>query len=129
MSESVRLPREDEDEIDNTPNRYDRSDRYDRSSSRRDRYSQEDRPVETLKDIAANKLRWKNRRRMAWIALISMVILTGVLLFGPISETRIKVLSEPISWFYFAMASVIGAYMGFTTWASKTGNNSSRRRR
>ena len=64
-------------------------------------------------------IRWTNRRRMAWTALLSMIGITLALLFAPIAETRIRILAEPITWFYFAMASVIGAYMGFTTWASK----------
>jgi len=63
--------------------------------------------------------RWRNRRRMAWISLISMIALMFILLFGPIPDERIKILAEPLTWFFFAMASVIGAYMGFTTWASK----------
>lgn len=66
-------------------------------------------------------LRWKNRRRMAWISLLSILIVTVILLFGPISIERIKALSNTIEWFYFAMASIIGAYMGFTTWSSKKG--------
>jgi len=64
-------------------------------------------------------LRWKNRRRMAWISLSSMIVVTAILLFAPISIERIKVLSNTIEWFYFSMASIIGAYMGFTTWSSK----------
>ena len=63
--------------------------------------------------------RWKNRRRMAWLSLISMVLVTVVLLFAPISIERIKTLSETIEWYYLSMASIVGAYMGFTTWASK----------
>lgn len=66
-----------------------------------------------------NKLRWKNRRRMAWTSLIAILGVTGLLLFGPIDVERLKVISEPITWFYFAAASVIGAYMGFTTWSDK----------
>lgn len=72
-----------------------------------------------LKNINTNnmeieKLKWKNRRRMAWVSLISMIIFTA-LLFFVIPESRIKILSEVIVWFYFVMTSVIGAYMGFTT--------------
>ena len=63
-------------------------------------------------------VRWKNRRRMAWTALISMIITTILILFV-VPEPRLALLAEPIIWFYFSMASVIGAYMGFTTWASK----------
>jgi len=66
------------------------------------------------------KTRWKNRRRMAWMSLISMLIVTATILFTELVEIeRLKVLTEVITWFYFSCASIIGAYMGFTTWASK----------
>ena len=64
-------------------------------------------------------LRWKNRRRMAWSSLTSMMILTGVLLFAPISIDRLKTLSNIVEWYYISMSSVIAAYMGFTSWTSK----------
>ena len=64
--------------------------------------------------------RWRNRRRMAWVSLISMLVVT-ILAFFVIPESRLVLLSEVITWFYFGMVSVIGAYMGFTTWASKGG--------
>ena len=65
------------------------------------------------------RIKWRNRRKMAWVALISMILLMLVLLFGPISIERITTLKDPIIWFFFSMTSVIGAYMGFTTWASR----------
>jgi|GEM_PF-2037388 len=68
-------------------------------------------------EIERNK--WRGRRTMAGISLASMILVMASLLYGPISEARIKTLEEPITWFFFSMASVIGAYMGFTTWASK----------
>ena len=68
------------------------------------------------------KMRWKNRRRMAWLSLISMIVVTVLILFTEfVSIERLKVLSEVITWFYFCCASIIGAYMGFTTWASRRG--------
>jgi len=66
-----------------------------------------------------NKVRWKNRRRMAWTSLIAMIAVTFLLLFGPIPDSRLKILADPLTWFFFSMASIIGAYMGFTTWASR----------
>ena len=65
------------------------------------------------------KVRWRNRRRMAWTSLIAMLILTLVLLFAPIPEAKLRIIVEPLTWFFFSMTSIIGAYMGFTTWASK----------
>ena len=63
--------------------------------------------------------KFKNRRRMAWLALYSMVVFTAILLSPLITDDRIKALDNVFGMFYIAMASVIGAYMGFTTWASK----------
>jgi len=64
--------------------------------------------------------RWKNRRRMAWMSLISMIIITGLILFtNLVPIEKLKVLSEVITWYYLGCVSVVGAYMGFTTWAGK----------
>lgn len=69
---------------------------------------------------ANGKVRWKNRRRMAWVSLISMIVVTFFILFtNAVSIEKLKVLGEVITWYYFASASVVGAYMGFTTWASR----------
>ena len=63
--------------------------------------------------------RFKNRRRMGWLAIGSMVDFTGILLTPIVDVERIQALDEVFSVFYLAMASIVGAYMGFTTWASK----------
>jgi hypothetical protein len=63
--------------------------------------------------------KFKNRRRMAWLAMVSMAFYTAVLLTPVIEETRIKSLENILDMFYIAMASIVGAYMGFATWASK----------
>lgn len=64
------------------------------------------------------KIRWKNRRRMAWVSLISMLVVTFFMLFtDAISVEKLKVLGEVITWFYFCMSSIIGFYMGATTFA------------
>ena len=73
--------------------------------------------------LRLQKVRWKNRRRMAWISLFTMVLLTIVLvaaaLLTDIDMTRLKPIAEPLAWSYLGFTSVIGAYMGFTTWSSK----------
>lgn len=68
-------------------------------------------------NIAEDK--FKNRRRMAWLAMYAMVGFTALLMSPYITDDRIKALDSVFSTFYIAMASVVGAYMGFTTWASK----------
>lgn len=73
-----------------------------------------------MEEVEVEKLRWKNRRRMAWLSLISMIIITLVLILVPesiITVTKLSVIGEFITWFYFACTGVIGAYMGVTTYA------------
>lgn len=73
----------------------------------------------TPMEIDLTKTRFKNRRRMAWLAMWAMVALTTILLSDFVSIERIKAVDNVFEMFYIAMASVVGAYMGFTTWASK----------
>lgn len=73
---------------------------------------------------------WKNRRRMAWISLCVVILLTAILLFAPeemVRDKRIEILSDVLSWVYLGLVSVIGAYMGFTTYASVKGKRDSYR--
>jgi hypothetical protein len=65
-------------------------------------------------------VRWTNRRRMAWTSLIAMIVVTLLCLFV-VSESRLTILAEVLTWFYFCMVSIIGSYMGMTTWASIKG--------
>jgi len=68
------------------------------------------------------KNRWKNRRRMAWVSLISMLLVTSIIILTDVVEIeRLTVLKEVITWFYFSCASIIGMYMGATTLASIKG--------
>ena len=70
-------------------------------------------------EVTDGNLRWKNRRRMAWTSLIAILVVTLLMFFAPVEIERLKVISEAITWFYFAAASIIGAYMGFTSWSDK----------
>ncbi len=60
---------------------------------------------------------WKNRRRMGYMALISMIAVTAYAMSPWIELDRLKALESVLTWFYTAMASIIASYMGFTTWA------------
>lgn len=65
---------------------------------------------------------WRNRRRMAYFSLFSIVIVTYWALFV-VPEDRLKILEEIITWFFFIMGSVVGAYMGFSAYEKKWNNN------
>lgn len=57
-----------------------------------------------------------DRRRMAWLSLLSIFAVTGVALFYLPLE-RLEKLDDIISWFYMTTGSIVAAYYGFKTWA------------
>lgn len=60
--------------------------------------------------------RWKSRRRMAWLSLLGILLATiAIFFFVPLA--RLEVIKEVMAWFYMAMTSIVGFYMGATTWA------------
>jgi hypothetical protein len=58
-------------------------------------------------------------RRMAWVAMISMIVFTIGLFLPFVSESRVAALADLLGLFYIAQAGVVGAYMGVTAWMSK----------
>jgi hypothetical protein len=70
---------------------------------------------ETERPIDDRSKQWTNRRRMAWLSLLAMLVITGFLVFY-VDVTRIEALSGIIDMFYIAMTSIVGAFIGFQTW-------------
>ena len=62
--------------------------------------------------------RWKNRRAMAWIALLAGLAFPVLLLF-----TQSDQLGSVAGAFYVFVTAVVGAYMGFTTLDDKWQQN------
>ena len=60
-------------------------------------------------------VRWKNRRRMAWAAIINLTAIVILYFFAPISDSRLAIIADPLATITFVFAGIIGAYMGFTT--------------
>lgn len=58
--------------------------------------------------------RWRNRRRLAWLAFTSLIVGT-ILLWFVVPINRVEALSEPIVWFYISMVGIVGAYVGFAS--------------
>jgi hypothetical protein len=63
---------------------------------------------------------WKNRERMAYIALFSMIIATAALYFIPDTK-RIEQLAIALTWFYGAMGGIVAAFSGFRAWEAVKG--------
>jgi len=60
------------------------------------------------------------QKRISWIAMASMLIITAFLMSPIISPEKVAALSDLISMFYLAMASIIGFYFGATAYMSKS---------
>jgi uncharacterized membrane protein len=59
-----------------------------------------------------------NRRRMAWVALIAMIV-TAILLMFVVPSDRITLLEEILAMYFIALGSIVGAYVGISTWMTK----------
>ncbi|HUU89001.1 MAG TPA: hypothetical protein VMX17_14800 [Candidatus Glassbacteria bacterium] len=60
-------------------------------------------------------IRRTNRRRQAWVALLSIIVITLLLMFC-VSEIMIKTLEPILPFFYITMGSIVAAYHGFSAW-------------
>jgi len=66
--------------------------------------------------------RQNNQKKMAWIAMFSMIGFTVFMFLPIVGDTRIEILTEIASLFYIAQAGVIGAYMGSEALVNKSRN-------
>jgi ABC-type multidrug transport system permease subunit len=74
------------------------------------------------KEIVEMELREEKseaQKRMAWIAMVSMIAFSIFLFLPIVSDNRVKALADLLGLFYIAQAGVVGAYMGATAWMSK----------
>lgn len=59
------------------------------------------------------------QRRMAWIAMLSMIIFTAILFSPIISAERVAALSDLLSMFYIAQAGVVATFFGAQAYINK----------
>lgn len=67
---------------------------------------------------AAYEKKAVNRRRMAWVSLIA-IILTAFSLLFLVSDSRIERIKDLLDFYWIALGSIVGAYVGISTWMSK----------
>ena len=60
-----------------------------------------------------------SQRRMAWLCLLSVIVLTILLVSPFVAESRVSALSDLVGLFYISMAGVIGAHMDVQAWMSR----------
>lgn len=59
-----------------------------------------------------------NQTRLAWFAAFAILLVTVILLSPFVTEARIQALSDLLEIYYIAQASVIGMFMGASTYLS-----------
>lgn len=75
--------------------------------------------MEKIQEIERDNRKQSAQRRMAWVAVWSMIVFT-IVLFSPIvSDSRVNALADLLGLFYIAQAGVVGAFMGVSAWMSK----------
>lgn len=79
------------------------------------------RDASDILEIELREEKADSQRRMAWIAMASMIVFTLGLFSPLVSDTRVQALADLLGLFYIAQAGVVGAYMGVTAWVA---NNS-----
>ena len=75
--------------------------------------------VEKLAEVERQDRKQQAQRRMAWMAMWSMVVFTVVLFSPMISDSRVSALADLLGLFYIAQAGVVGAFMGMSAWMSR----------
>lgn len=68
---------------------------------------------------------WSSRRRMAWVSLWGIIVPTVFIILRINDVHILQQLSDLMSWYYLALASIVGAYFGFKTWATISGRGKS----
>jgi len=71
--------------------------------------------VELISELESKIAKSEAQKKLAWAALLLMAVFTlGI--FGPwVPLDRLVLLVELSGMFYIAQASIVGAYMGFTS--------------
>lgn len=79
--------------------------------------------IARVRSITENEVQHQRavtQKRMAWAAMISMMVFTAILFSPAVSDTRVAALADLLGMFFIAQAGVVGAYMGVTAWMSKS---------
>lgn len=66
-------------------------------------------------EFERDKKKWTNRRRMAWVSLSSIVLLT-IYMFHIMEVPRIEVLKGTIEWVYTLLTTIVLGYLGLATY-------------
>ena len=71
------------------------------------------------RDDARASRKQKHQRTIAYIAIGTMLAITLLILSPIVPDARVSIFVSVADLFYLSMASIVGAFMGFTAWATR----------
>jgi hypothetical protein len=80
--------------------------------------------AQTVIDLENKDKKEDQLRRMAWIAMLSMLICTVVIFLPFIPEARIEVIEAIIQTFYIAQAGVVATFFGANAYMTRASQDS-----
>ena len=70
-------------------------------------------------DMELREEKSESQKKMAWVAIIVMIISTVVLFSPIIPDTRVQALSDLLGLYFISLAGIAGTYIGATAWMHK----------
>lgn len=74
---------------------------------------------EKVDDPLLNKEKFRNRRQMAWLSLVGILLLTGYIL-AFVQPENVSAYDTVLAWAYGTLTAIVLGYMGMTTYAYDT---------
>ena len=71
---------------------------------------------ERMLEIELREEKAESQKKMAWVAMIMMIVFTIVLFTPLMSDSRVNALADLLGLFYIAQTGVVAAYMGATAY-------------
>lgn len=75
--------------------------------------------ADTALDLELKEEKADTQRRMAWVAMGSILAVTAFVFLPIVPTDRLTVLIDLLPMFYIAQAGIVGAYFGMTAWMSR----------
>ena len=72
-----------------------------------------------LLELELKEEKSEEHRKIAWVAMLCIIILLIILLTPIVSESRVKAIEEIIKLTFVVLGGLIGTYMGVSTWMSR----------
>lgn len=69
-------------------------------------------------ELKIYEMRAANRRRMAWVSLLAMILTAAALIFF-VPDSRLDKIKDLLDLYWIALGGVVGAYVGISAWTKK----------